>query len=75
MKTFKEILSEKITVDISNFTNTTGGKKPSAYGGWAFSFKKDMSDPFFITDKYANTVKKAKEIAKKANKNVIYVGG
>ena len=73
MKSFKEILTEEIKVNTSQYQKANN-KKPSGTGKWKFSFNSDMSDPFYITDTYHNAELKAQAKADAAGKSTVYVG-
>jgi len=75
IKTIGEYLNEAVRVETNRYERSHG-KKPRGYGRWAFYFDDRGGEPIFTpkTMNYSDAVKWAKEEAKKAGKEYIYVG-
>lgn len=75
LKTFEDFINEAVSVDTIRYKRSHG-KEPRGTGMWAFYFDKAGENPFFTPSamSYQDAVKWAKEQAKEAGKNIIYVG-
>jgi len=75
IKTRKDFLNEAVRVETNRYERSHG-KKPRGYGRWAFYFDDKGGEPIFTPKamSYTDAVKWAKEEAKKAGKEYVYVG-